>query len=325
MEPIKLNLRDIEKSKNVDALLTEEQSDEIGRDVVAAYLEDKQSRKEWETRSDAAIKLALQMVEQKSTPWPNASNVKFPLVTIAALQFSARAYPALVKVPDLVHYRVMGEDKDGQKASRASRIGRHMSFQLLDQDEQWEEDTDRKFIVVPIIGCAFKKTYWDPVKGMNCSRLVLPQDLVVHYYTRNLEQCERKTEPFELYEREIKEKQLAGLYSDKPLSLTALPEQKLSDQRQGVKPPPQSKHTPRTLLEQHKYLDLDGDGYPEPYIVIVDQSSQKVARIVARFDQVKTEQSVEIESLERQKTMLFLHAQEIQAQIEQIISSVPPT
>ena len=73
----------------------------------------------------------------------------------------------------------MGEDKGGQKAARAGRIGRHMSYQLLDQDEQWEEDTDRKFIVLPIIGCAFKKTYWDPLKQKNCSRLVLPQNLVV--------------------------------------------------------------------------------------------------------------------------------------------------
>src|SRR5687767_5863362 len=95
-----LHLREIERSKNVDALLTSEQSDAIGRDVAAAYEEDKTSRKEWETRTETAIKLALQMVEAKSFPWPNASNVKFPLVTIAALQFSARAYPALVKVPD---------------------------------------------------------------------------------------------------------------------------------------------------------------------------------------------------------------------------------
>jgi chaperonin GroES len=317
MEPIALKLREIERSKNVDALLTEEQSNAIGADVVRAFDEDKQSRLEWEKRMDAAIKLALQMVEHKSTPWPNASNVKFPLITIAALQFAARAYPALIKGPDLVKYRVMGEDKTGEKAARAGRIGRHMSYQLLDQDEQWEEDTDRKFIVLPIIGCAFKKTYWDPLKKKNCSRLVLPQNLVVHYYTRSIEECERKTEIFELYEREIKEKQLNGLYSERELTPVAPKDPKLTDQRQGVSPPPVSKHTPRELLEQHLFLDLDGDGYPEPYIATVDRATHKVMRIVPRFGEVVTAQSLEIDK----------HTDAIkglQLQIQALADAVPP-
>lgn len=322
-EAAKLNLRDIERSKNVDELLTQEQSDEIGRDVVAAFDEDKQSRKEWEKRTENAIKLALQMVETKSFPWPDASNVKFPLVTIAALQFSARAYPSLVKVPDLVHYRVMGEDKDGQKAARSSRIGRHMSYQLLDQDEAWEEDTDRKFIVVPIIGCAFKKTYWDHVKQQNCSRLVLPQNLVVHYYTRSIEDTERKTEMFELYDREIKERQLSGLYSQKELGQAQLTEQKLSDQRQGLTPPPSGKSSPRSMLEQHRYLDLDGDGYPEPYVVTVEKNSKKVLRIAPRFAKVTTEQSLQIQDLSRLKTLLTLQLQELAMQMQEIAASIP--
>jgi hypothetical protein len=323
-EAAKLNLREIERSKNVDELLNEAQSDEIGRDVVAAFEEDKASRKEWEKRTENAIKLALQMVETKSFPWPDASNVKFPLVTIAALQFSARAYPSLVKVPDLVSYRVMGEDKDGQKTSRAARIGRHMSYQLLDQDEAWEEDTDRKFIVVPIIGCAFKKTYWDHVKQQNCSRLVLPQNLVVHYYTRSIEDTERKTEMFELYDREIKERQLNGLYSKKELGQAQLTEQKLSDQRQGLTPPPTSKSTPRSMLEQHRYLDLDGDGYPEPYVVTVEKNSKKVVRIAPRFAKVTTEQSLQVQELSRQRTLLTIQLQALAMQMQEIAASVPP-
>lgn len=317
MESPSLNLRVIEQSKNVDELLTEEQSNKIGSDVVEAFNEDKQSRKDWEKRTEESIKLALQMVEDKNFPWPNASNVKFPLITIAALQFAARAYPNLVKGPDLAKYRVIGEDKGGVKAARAGRIGRHMSYQLLDQDENWEEDTDRKFIVLPIVGTAFKKTYWDPLKQKNCSKLVLPQNLVVHYYTRSIEECERKTEVFELYGREIKEKQLSGLYSKKELSLPQSSEKKLSDQRQGIAPPPQSEHTPRELLEQHRYLDLDGDGYPEPYCVVVDKSSKKVLRIVPRFGEVVTEQSMQVKQLQDQKKGL-------QLQLQALVEQVPP-
>jgi chaperonin GroES len=319
LDPIKLPLREIQRSRNVDALLTTEQSDHVAAEVVKAYEEDKASRKEWETRTDNAIKLALQMVEQKSFPWPDAANVKFPLVTIAALQFAARAYPALVKAPDLVKYRVMGADQNGQKAARAARISRHMSYQLLDKDEDWEEDTDRKFITVPIIGCAFKKTYWDPLKQRNCSKLVLPQNLIVHYYTRTLEACERKTEIFELSDREIREKQLSGLYSERDLGQPQLQLPKLADQRQGLTPPPQGKSTARELLEQHCYWDFDGDGYPEPYIITVDRSSRKTLRIVHRFGEVVTEQSMQVKELTDQKKMLGLKLQEMAASLP------PPT
>ena len=38
------------------------------------------------------------------------------------------------------------------------------------------------------------------------------------------------------------------------------------------------------FYEQHRYLDLDGDGYQEPYIVTVMEGSRKTMRIVARYD-----------------------------------------
>jgi chaperonin GroES len=187
-----LTIWELQQSTNIEPALTDEQSDEIGRDVVDGYEIDKRSRQDWEERMENAIKLALQMVEKKNTPWPNASNVKFPLVTIGALQFSARAYPALVKVPQIVKYRKVGEDKDGAKAARAQRIGTHMSYQLLEQDEDWEEDFDKALIALPILGTVFKKSYFDPVKQHNTSKLVLPQNLVVSYYARSIEDCERK-------------------------------------------------------------------------------------------------------------------------------------
>ncbi len=41
---------------------------------------------------------------------------------------------------------------------------------------------------------------------------------------------------------------------------------------------------PHEFLEQHRYLDLDEDGYSEPYIVMVHKESFAVGRIGAKFD-----------------------------------------
>lgn len=310
----------LQQSQNIDALLDEETSDRIGREVVQGYTTDKQSRSDWEDRMENAIKLALQMVENKNYPWKNASNVKFPLITIAALQFSARSYPALVKGPDIVKYRVTGADPQGQKAARASRISQHMSYQLLEEDEEWEEEFDRKLIALPILGTVFKKTFFDPIKGRNCSRLVLPQNLIVNYYARSIEECERKTEYFELYDREVKERKLKGIYSDKDLGQApSTHETKLRDQRQGITPPPSDSSRPRQLVEQHRYMDLDEDGYPEPYVVTVDLGSKKTVRIVSRFADVETEQNTQIKTLRDEQKSIAL-------QVQAMMSSVqPPT
>jgi len=299
---MKLNLDKVSDSKNVCDLFTSDKDkealDKIGRTVHKSYEIDEQSRKKWMTKQQDATDLALQLIEEKTTPWRGAANVKFPLLTIAAMQYAARAYPVLVKTPDLVKYRVQGRDQFGVKAARALRISSHMSYQLLDQDEDWEEDHDKMMLVKPILGCAFKKSYYDPIKGHNKSVLVLPKNLCVHYYAKSIEDCERKTEIFELYDREIKERELRGIFTEHDYGVAAVADFKEEDKRQGLSPPLADDDRPRVFLEQHCYLDLDGDGYKEPYVVTVEKQTKKVARITNRFGEITTEQSVKIEELQ---------------------------
>ena len=297
-----MNLNEIQDAKNVCDLFTSDKAKEklekIGRTAHKSYDIDEQSRKKWMTKMESATALALQLVEEKTYPWKGAANVKFPILTIAAMQYAARAYPVLVKTPDLVKFRVQGQDKDGAKAARALRISSHMSYQCLDQDEDWEEDHDKLLLVKPILGCAFKKSYYDPIAGHNKSVLVLPKNLCVHYYAKSIEECERKTEIFELYDREIRERELRGIFTEHDYGLAPVPDLKEEDERQGLSPPLADDDRPRVFLEQHCYLDLDGDGYKEPYVVTFDKHSKKVARITARFGKITTEQSLKIKDLQ---------------------------
>ena len=128
----KADLNELMQSPNIAEMMDEESLITIGQRTVLEYEMDRQSRQEWEKRMEDSMKLALQVVEQKSFPWPNSSNVKFPLITIAALQFHARAYPALIPGKDIVKCRVNTVDPDGMKAMRAQRIEEHMSYQLLE-------------------------------------------------------------------------------------------------------------------------------------------------------------------------------------------------
>lgn len=243
---------------------------QMGQKVLDEFRIDEESRAEWKTRYDAAMKLALQATEAKNTPWPNASNVKFPLISTAAIQFNARAYPAMIDGPEVVKGAVKGRPSP-EKGARAERVGKHMSYQLLEEMDDWEEDTDRLLIQLPIVGCAFRKTYFDPLKGYNCSHLVSAQDFVVNYWTKDLETCPRATHVLTFYPYEVEEKMRSGLWLKVDLGR---PVSASNDD-----------DAPYTFLEQARMWDLDGDDYAEPYTVTVEKESGKVVRVKARFDE----------------------------------------
>lgn len=271
---------------NIADDLDEDQLNKIGSDVVHGYEVDLESRYDWEDRYDSWMDLAMQKVEEKQFPWPGAANVKYPTLTTAALQFGSRAYPALVSGTQVVKGRIVGFDQTGQKYAQAIRVGKHMSYQLLEEMEDWEEEMDKLCSTLPITVCMFKKTYFDSERGVNTSELVYPKDLVVNYWAKNLESAERKTHVLYLTDNDIYERVASGIYSDVDLN-KSMPETDTSgDERTGIAPSTTDDDVmPYEVLEQHTFLDLDDDGYKEPYVVTVDYNSGQVLRIVARFDE----------------------------------------
>ena len=176
------------ESTNVAEELSEDDLISIGNLVVDGYETDLISRAHWEKDLETWTKLALQVVDQKTYPWQGAANIKYPLLSTAAMQFAARAYPTLVPSNgQIVKCRTVGYDQDGQKGQRAERVGKHMSYQCMDEMPDWEEDMDKLLLANPIAGCSFKKTYWDANKQVICSKLVFPRYLVVNYYAKSLE------------------------------------------------------------------------------------------------------------------------------------------
>jgi len=283
-----MNIAELQALDNIE--LKQKDLDEIGTKVIDGFKIDKQSRAEWETRNANAMKLALQVMEDKTFPWEGASNIKFPMVTISAIGFSARAYPGLISSTEPVKCRVNGFDETGEKAKRAARVSKHMSYQILEEDEDWEPETDNLLITVPIVGTSFKKTYYDPLNKKNRSIHVSAENLVVGYFTKGLESTRRISHIIPLYANEIKEREMAGLFNKIEYSTPIARHDDITDARdeqQGVMESENDLDAPHIFIEQHRWLDLDGDGYEEPYIVTVHLDTSKVVRIVNRFDKVQ--------------------------------------
>jgi chaperonin GroES len=289
---VKLSMNKLLSSPNIAEMLDQRALTTIGERVASEFENDKLSRSVWEERVEEAMKLALQVAEAKSFPWSGASNVKFPLITIAALQFHSRAYPALVPSGELVkidHDLTTDQPPEIQaKAeSRNKRVQRHMSYQLLKQDECWESEMDKVLITVPIVGCAFKKTYWDFNEDHPKSENVLAKDFVVSYWTKSLKDCNRQTHVLYLSTNDVISRQRRGLWLDvdlgKPIIEPGGNLEIAQDKQQGTQENVADTGTPFEFLEQHRWEDLDGDGFKEPYIITVHKPTKKVVRIVANY------------------------------------------
>ena len=287
---INLKIDNILDNPNIADVLDENERNYIASEVLDGYSLDKTSRADWEDNIDEWTKLALQVAETKSFPWPNAANVKYPLLTTAAMQFSARAYPALVPGHQAVRGRVIGFDYDGSKLERSIRVGKHMSYQLFEEMDDWEEQMDRLLFALPILGCMFKKSYYSSIKQHNISEVVYPKELVVNYWATSLEDAPRITHILNLSENDVYERVKEGTFLDEELEKssnadTNNPHNVGLDAVGVVAQSSEDGSTPYEILEQHCWIDLDGDGYKEPYIATVDSGSEKLLRLVARFDE----------------------------------------
>lgn len=264
-------------SPNLAVDMAEDDIAKLASRVIEEYKIDDLSRETWKAVTKDAMELAMLAAEEKTYPFQGAANVKYPLLTTAAFQFQARAYPAIVPGDRIVKCKVNGHDPEGHKAARAERVSEFTSWQLTDQMPEWEPDTDKLLVILPIVGCAFRKRYFDPALARQVSRLVTADRLVVNYWARSLEDAPRVTEEMYLYPYEIEERKRDGRFIEFEYSAQ---EVSADDNKTGSS---DDEDRPHKFLEQHRRWDMDGDGYAEPVIVTVHEGSQKVCRIVANF------------------------------------------
>jgi chaperonin GroES len=275
------NLTAYIENVNIAEELDEEELTEIGQEAKEGYDADEETRSDWCKAAEKWIELAKLTATHKSWPWPHASNVKYPLLAPAAMQFAARAYPSLIPSDgNVVAARIVGKDPDGSKTMTAEAVSLYMSYQIMEELDDWETEMDRLLIMLPIVGIMFKKTYWDSVREVNCSHLLQPQNLVVDYWAKSLRDAERISEVLEINERIFKEKTQSGVWLDVDVG-----EPKIAEHEgRANMPSATDATTPYVFIEQHTFLDLDDDGYKEPYIVTFHKLTGKVVRIVARYD-----------------------------------------
>ena len=284
---------------NHDANLAEVLGDDvlgsIASDLQSKVKEDLESRGDWEEAIAKGLNLLGINYEDRSDPFMGASGVTHPLLSEATTQFQSQAYKEMLPSGGPVKTQILGVATK-ETEDQAQRIKDYMNFQITEVMEEYDQDTDQMLFYLPLTGSTFKKVYFDPTKQRAVSEFVPAEDLIVPYSASDIRTAERVTHMVRMTYNDIRKLQVAGVYKDVELSATDSGEdegaiQETTDELQGLHP--NYSDDSYTLLEVHVDLDLEGfedmdsQGQPSgimlPYIVTIDQSSNKVLSVVRNF------------------------------------------
>ena len=274
---------------NLALYLSDEDLDSISIELMTAIEEDKSSREDWETQYTKGLDLLGFKYEERSRPFRGASAVTHPVLSEAAVQFQSQAYKELLPANGPVKTSIIGQSNE-QLEEQAQRVRDYMNYQITHVMKDYETETDQMLFYLPLAGSAFRKIFYDSTEEKARSQFVPAEDLVVPYGASYLDDAERVTHILKMNEIELKKKQIFGLYRDvdvRPYNEDDQVQDKY-DSIEGVKSKGYTSDM-YTLYESHCYLDLPGyedvDGQKLPYIVTIDESSNKILSIYRNYEQ----------------------------------------
>jgi len=277
-----LHILDIVDIDNMVPELDDTILDKLGADVCDEYQIDKASMEDWLERNKLAMKLIDMKPEKRSDPWPGASNTKLPLVLNAAMKASAEEFAEIMRGTELVKTEIFGTVND-QKQARSQRVSKCMNHQFFHELEDWEEDHDKLILSKNIVGTVHKKIFYSKNEGIQC--VLRRNGVVINDNVEKIQDAPRVTDEIEKLWWQAQEKINSGEWEEIDLSKSDDQEFAESDR-------------PNTFLEQIRREDLDGDGYPEPYIVTVHERTKQVVRIQPNFTPESIEFNEDFDPLE---------------------------
>jgi hypothetical protein len=281
---------------NLAELMGDESLDEIGTSLYDNYTEYKESRADWADSYREGLNLLGFKYERRTEPFKGASGVTHPVLAEAVTQFQAQAYKELLPADGPVRAQILG-DVTNEKQDQANRVKDFMNYQLMDQMKEYEPEFDQMLFYLPLTGSTFKKVYYDDLLGRAVSKFVQAEDLIVPYTANSLDDADSVIHVIRISENDLRKQQVGGFYRDVELGQPPINESEIKTKQlelEGVTRNDQQNDNMYTLLEIHTNLDLED--YPDvdenneptgiklPYIITIDESSQKVLSIRRNYE-----------------------------------------
>lgn len=296
-EPRKANLELLKKyakEVNIADYLDDKFLMQLSTDLEKLVNADDNTRQEWLDKYNEALDIAKQKAKVKEYPFEKCANVLLPLILEGCVQFNSRIMPEIIQNNKTVHVEIFGQSTlDDEK--KAERISNHMSLQTTHQVDNWISDTDKLLFTVALVGSVFRKWGYDPISRKPTSSICLPTDIIVSNDIPSLEKAERITHVMRMSRNEIIERIKFGLFNEDCLNDLPLSDnEQLTEADVNYNSDDEDKELPSEAIDSRDnyiihetscFIDLDDDGYCEPYVVTRLVKNKKICRIAPRYDE----------------------------------------
>ena len=139
----------------------------MASELVGDFESDRESRRDWARAYVKGLDLLGMKIEDRSQPWQGASGVFHPVLTEAVVRFQAQAMGELFPASGPCRTKIMGK-MTPEKLDQADRIQTEMNYLLTEEMTEYRDETEQMLFKLPLAGSAFKKVYYDPIRGSPC-------------------------------------------------------------------------------------------------------------------------------------------------------------
>lgn len=278
-------------AKNIAEQMTGEQRKALGKLVVDDTEADLESREaDMVSRWDSWAKMYVGRPEQsKLSERSGAPNIHTPGSSVAVDQFSSRAEKYLLPTNNIAK----AEGTGAEDRNRAWRVARFSNVQIEKRIPRFRRNLGTSIKQTSIFGMSAVKSWWDVDGGHPVVSHVPAEDFIIAYtHSGPLENAPRVTQRMRLTRDKVRDGIKKGIYCDSAWDLeddtgVDSEDEGLAQTRveiDGVEKSARASDAgPMEFYEQHRMLDLDGDGIGEPYVVTVHAASGHLLRVVSRM------------------------------------------
>lgn len=206
---------------NIAKFLSPSQRMSIAQDVIEMVDADITSRQPWYERIARGLDvLGVRDEKNVAGPFNGASTVVHPLIAEGCVQFQARAFAELFPATGPAKAVVLGE-RTKEREEQRDRVANYLNYQSTTQDKSYYPESDMLLWMIAYEGSVFRKSYNDPLTGMNVRRIVRAEHFVVPYSATTLETAPRYTHIIPYSQNEMRKLQKSGFFLDIPLGTPA--------------------------------------------------------------------------------------------------------
>ena len=281
---------------NLTSMLDESALVALGEQMVVNYDIDVEARKDWLDVYTKGLS-SMKPEELDNTQNPSASHsrkmatVIHPLIAEAATQFQARAIGELFPPSGPVGSQIVGETTEAL-SEQARRVTTFMNYQMTEEMEEYFPDLDQMMFHLPLVGQAYKKSWFDVNLGRITSQFVQAEHFVKESGSTSLRSATRYSHDIFLSRHDFDQYVANDFYddvddnmllSDDETSIT----QEIDGIEQSTEDEIDAPGDKLHFIETHGFLDLESEegGLDRPYVITTHKDTRLVVSIRRNWDE----------------------------------------